>query len=455
MRTDHGSLRWLLNLKNPEGQLARWIEVLTTYDMDIQHRPGTQHRNADALSRHSCGQCKDKEMKDTIHAVNNEELINCSRSGELLEERSLKELQQSDKDISMVRKLMDNNRQPDTAVLSSASSTVKALWSQRQKLVIENDMMYRRWDDEKGVTLQAIVPLSERRKILSFCHDQPTSGHLGVRKTLSKVRQSYYWPGLQRDVRHYISGCEKCQMSKNPIKAPRAPMQIQGAGRPIERTATDILGELPMTECGNRYILVVSDYFTKWTECFAIPNMEARTVADKIVREVITRFGVPTMIHSDQGKQFEGHLFTEMCKMLNVKKTRTTPYHPQSDGMVERFNKTLVRMLKTYVNDHQSDWDEYLPYVTMAYRSVEHETTGCSPNYLMLGREVQTPLDIMYEMPARIKSTPANQWAWELKEKMEVAHRIVRENISEAMLRQKSLHDRKVSWEKFKKDDEV
>ena len=242
-------------------------------------------------------------------------------------------------------------------------------------------------------------------------------------------------------------------MSKNPFKTPRAPKQIQGAGRPMERIATDILGELPMTECGNSYILVVSDYFTKWTECFAIPNMEARTVADKIVREVITRFGVQTMIHSDQGKQFEGHLFTEMWKMLNVKKTRTTPCHPQSDGMVERFNKTLVRMLKTYVNDHQSDWDEYLPYVTMAYRSVEHETTGCSSNYLMLGGEVQTPLDIMYEMPASVKSIPANQWAWELKEKMEVAHRIVRENISEAMLRQKSLHDRKSSWEKFKKDD--
>lgn len=123
----------------------------------------------------------------------------------------------------MVRKLMDNNRQPDTAVLSSASSTIKALWSQRQKLVIENDMMYRRWDNEKGVTLQAIVPLSERRKILSFCHDQPTSEHLRVRKTSSKVRQSYYWPGLQQDARHYISGCEKCQMSKNPIKTPRAP----------------------------------------------------------------------------------------------------------------------------------------------------------------------------------------------------------------------------------------
>ena len=98
-------------------------------------------------------------------------------------------------------------------------------------------------------------------------------------------------------------------MSKNPVKTPRAPMPIQGAGRPMERIATDILGELAVTECGNRYILAVSDYITNLTECCAIPNMEARTVADKIVREVITRFGVPTMIHSDQGKQFEGHHF--------------------------------------------------------------------------------------------------------------------------------------------------
>lgn len=141
--------------------------------------------------------------------------------------------------------------------------------------------------------------------------------------------------------------------------------------------------------------------------------------------------------------------------MLNIKKTRTTPYHPQSDGMVDRFHRTLVRMLKTYINEHQSDWDDYLPYVTMAYRSVKYETTGCSPNSFMLGREVQTHLDIMYEMLASIKSIPAIRWASESKEKMEAAHRIARGNIAGTLLRQKSLHDRNVSKEKFNKEDEV
>ena len=453
VRTDHGSLRWLLNFKNPEGQLARLIEVLSIYDMEIQHRPGTQHKNADALSRHSCGQCRGKEMKETLSAMSDGNETN--RQQDVTSKESLKELQQSDKEISTVTQWIKGDINPERSAMSSQGSVVKALWAQRQMLVIENEILYRKWEDQKGTILQAIVPLSERRKVLSYCHDHQTAGHLGIKKTLSKVRQSYYWPGLQRDVRHYVAGCEKCQKSKGPLKKPRAPMQIVGASRPMERIATDILGELPITDKGNRYILVVSDYYTKWTEAFSMPNMEARTVADIIVREVVSRFGVPYIIHSDQGRQYESQLLLEMCKVLHIKKTRTTPYHPQSDGMVERINKTLVRMLKSYINNHQSDWDEHLPFLTMAYRSAEHETTGFSPNYLMLGREVSTPLDIMYEMPSSIRSIPENQWAWALKEKLEEAYSCVRNHVPGAMLRQKSLHDLKLSWQKFNKDDEV
>ena len=144
-----------------------------------------------------------------------------------------------------------------------------------------------------------------------------------------------------------------------------------------------------------------------------------------------------------------------MCKLLHVKKTRTTPYHPQSDGMVERYNKTLLSMLRTLVDDNQRNWDELLPYVLMAYRSVDHETTGCTPNYLMLGREVSTPLDISHEMPTSIKAIPQNQWAWELKEKLETAHTLVRKQTSQSMKRQKSIHDRKLSWQKFSPGDHV
>ena len=151
----------------------------------------------------------------------------------------------------------------------------------------------------------------------------------------------------------------------------------------MERIAVDIAGPFPVSNKGNKYILVVQDYFTKWVECFPMSNMEAGTVAKIVVEEVVTKFGIPNKIHSDQGRQFESELFKEMCKLLQIEKTRTTAYHPQSDGMVERFNRTLASMISMFVDENHSDWDELLPYMTMAYRATEDETTGiCHPTYL-------------------------------------------------------------------------
>ena len=155
-------------------------------------------------------------------------------------------------------------------------------------------------------------------------------------------------------------------------------------------------------------------------------------------------------IHSDQGRQFESALFKEMYKLLQIEKTRTTAYHPQSDGMVERFNRTLASMISMFVNENHSDWDELLPFLTMAYRATEHETTGISPNLLMLGRVTSTPLDIAFEMPAAIKSIPANQWVWELQERLERAHKVVRDQTGKSINRQKRYHDSKLSFQALK-----
>ncbi|XP_056020434.1 uncharacterized protein LOC130054495 [Ostrea edulis] len=183
--------------------------------------------------------------------------------------------------------------------------------------------------------------------------------------------------------------------------------------------------------------------------------MEAQTVAKIVTNEVICRFGCPVTIHSDQGRQYESFLFAEVCKLLQIRKTRTTSYHPQSDGMVERFNKTLATMLSAYVDENHRDWDESLPYVMMAYRASQHESTGYSPNMLMLGREVTTPLEIMFDMPSSWKEVPRNEWVWILKDRMERAHALVRRHAEGAMFRQKHYHDMKMSYEKFKEGDKV
>ena len=122
----------------------------------------------------------------------------------------------------------------------------------------------------------------------------------------------------------------------------------------MERIAADIFGELPTTEKGNIYILVVSDYFTKWTASFAMLN-GTQTAGRIIVEELVTRFGVPAAIHSNQGRQLESILFTELCQLLGIHKTHTTQYNPQSDGMVERFNRTLTAMLSAFLYEHHND----------------------------------------------------------------------------------------------------
>jgi transposase InsO family protein len=163
--------------------------------------------------------------------------------------------------------------------------------------------------------------------------------------------------------------------------------------------------------------------------------MEAKTVAELLVEEVIVRFGTPCASHTDQGVQFESIFFQEMCRLLQIQKTRTTSYHPQSDGMVERNNITILTMLSAFVKEHQNDWDEHLPYISMAYRAAEHETTRITPNYMMLVREVTTPLDIQYCMPRSIAHILQNRWAWILKDRMEETHKHVRENVKGAMHR--------------------
>ena len=128
----------------------------------------------------------------------------------------------------------------------------------------------------------------------------------------------------------------------------------------MQIVAVDILGPLPESEAGNSYILVAGDYFTKWMEAYAIPNQETATIAKKLVDEMFCRFSPPEQLHSDQGRQFESTLMKEICDILKIKKTRTSAYHPQCDGLVERFNRTLLSMLSTTTKDHPFNWENQI-----------------------------------------------------------------------------------------------
>ena len=170
------------------------------------------------------------------------------------------------------------------------------------------------------------------------------------------------------------------------------------AAYPFEKIAIDLMGPLPETPTGNKHLLVVCDYFSKWVELLALPDIRAETVAERLVEDVFSRLGMPVCLHSDQGKQFESSLFQELCRLLGIHKTRTTPYHPQSDGLVERANCTVQNVLAAYVSDHQRDWDCYLAQTQLAYNTSQHSSTGYTPYFLLFGREARLPLSILVDL---------------------------------------------------------
>ena len=189
------------------------------------------------------------------------------------------------------------------------------------------------------------MPKLLRRVAFLQLHDTLTSGHLGINKTIDRLRQTFYWSGLQEDAKRWCSACDMCASRQGSPRMPRAPLSKYTVGAPAERIAADIMGPLPTTESGHKYILLVVDYFTKWPEAFPLPNQEAATVAEVLVKEYVCRYGVPLSLHSDQGRNLESHLIQEKCSILGISKTRTTPLHPQSDGLVERMNCTLEPQL--------------------------------------------------------------------------------------------------------------
>ena len=247
---------------------------------------------------------------------------------------------------------------------------------------------------------------------------------------------------MREDIRLYIHNCEPCNKAKRPKPKPHAALNSYLAGHPMDRVAMDIIGPLPKTQQGNKYILVIGDHFTRWMDAYAIGDQTSHTIAGKLVKEFMCRFGIPLDIHTDQGKHFDSQLVHDICKLLQVKKTRSTAYHPESNGLIEKFNQTLGQLIRTHVLENQ-DWDEDIDLLMAAYRSTKHPATGYSPNYMMLGREVYSPLELQFPIRNNHIShlTDQHRYAVELQERLSKCYLEARTKLKETAERQKRDYD--------------
>ena len=176
-------------------------------------------------------------------------------------------------------------------------------------------------------------------------------------------------------------------MKKSPRNRHRAPLLSKPVENAFDRVAVDCLGPFPRSNAGNRYVVVFTEYLTRSPEAFAVPNIDARTIANLLVEKILAHHGAPRTLLSDRGTNFLSTLVRSVCDLINTKKVNTTAYHPQSDGIVQRFNHTLCQSISMYVISDQKDWDNYLAEILFAYRVSPHDTTGESSFFLLYGRE--------------------------------------------------------------------
>lgn len=244
-----------------------------------------------------------------------------------------------------------------------------------------------------------VIPLLFIETVLHYCHADVLSAHVGQKKTMEKVRKHAYWHGWKRDVVEYVRACETCGSGKGYRPWRNGLMQrmpVQQLSGPFSLLVVDAVGPLIETPRGNKYILVFADYFTRWVEAFAVAALDTITFVNTMIDGVISRHGVPERLLSDRGSNFTSELARSLYETLGIKKLFGAAYHPQTQGLVERFNGTLIGMLKMYVGETQKDWDLYLPRVLFAYRTSYHEALKDSPFFCLYGREPVLPLDLAF-----------------------------------------------------------
>ena len=383
LRTDHSSLRWLQKLKNEDGMLARWYLLLGQFSVTFEYRPGSQHANADGMSR-QCGQCRrpdcpvsaadlpatdvetqsllmyqpfaSSEMGDSMDADLLPELSGETWVASALLEELTADLPTAGSDIDLIAASRDDSTLG--TVRSWLQSGSVPPWSACAGLSLRTPLLaITIRNPVRGHGKSPLAPPSEASQlVVRRFHDSLFAGHLGVTRTVFRLQNRVYWPGIRRDVRTYIASCTICLARKSPCPR-RAPMGHVEVGHRWDRVAMDLLDMSVTTTRGNRYVLVIVDCFSRWTEACPLPDKTAQSVADAFFSQIVCRFGMTIVIHSDQGREFENRIMQELCILCGSHKTRMTLYHPESDGLVERFNRTLLMMLAIFVSKNREDWD--------------------------------------------------------------------------------------------------
>ena len=482
VRTDNNPLTYVLTTAKLNAVGHRWLAALSTYEFDLQYRPGRQNTDADLLSRNMFDEEKLDEWvtipEDCIKSICH--CVGVQLSGHVryvdqlgaapgcvpdiysfptqlratsLDQVSRQELKEAQEQDDLIGPTIQAVKSGKWFGSTEPSQGLTCMKRELGKLTMKDGLLCRLAKRAGGEeVVQLALPKQYQEVVLRSLHDD--LGHLGVERTINLIRSRFFWPKMSVDVETYIKNCGQCVTYKSPCQRAAALQQISSSG-PMDLVCIDFLSMEPDSK-GISNVLVVTDHFTRYAQAFPTRSQKAHVVAKVLLEKFFVHYGLPARIHSDQGRDFESRLIREMLGILGIRKSRTTPYHPQGDPQPERFNRTLLSMLGTLNQGKKRSWSQHVSYLVHAYNSTKCDSTGYSPYYLMFGREARLPVDLCFgTSPEGVEDACQERYVMQLKKDLQEAYKLATEVSDKRHLRNKRLYDKTVRVQSLEVGDRV
>ena len=365
--TDHSAVRAVLETPNPSGKHARWWSKVFgsgVRRLEIIYRPGKENANADALSRAPCGE----EPTEPIVADVQVSVVQTKDmdAAELLQlgptvqgSDSFCTEQRKDPEVLEMVSYLSSGHLPDD------EKAAKKIVLQSSLFTLVNGVLYY-LDPKRADRKRCVVPRHLHQSIIEENHSGPMGGHFSGERLYKALSRHWWWPKMYSEVVSHCSSCPQCAMVNSSGRVSKPPLHPIPVQRVFQIVGVDVM-DLPKTAAGNKHVVVFQDFLSKWPFVFAVPDQKSERIARLLAEEVIPVFGVPEALLSDRGTNLLSHLMKDLCQMLGIRKLNTTSYHPQCDGMVERFNRTLKTILRKHAGTFGNQWDRYLSGVLWAY----------------------------------------------------------------------------------------
>ena len=389
--TDHQALKWLLGATDVSGRLARWRLRLSEFSFSVEYKKGLKNTIADAMSRLATTGLDDTPIDDEIPTfdVNGVEFDN---SSEIIDDEDLLDVITSelpDIDVNDVEPML-TALTPEDIVRSQNNDPFCIAQKQR----IDRKQRTRFYVDAYGQLTrkspdnftQIVVPKELQLKVLQLAHHSRVAGHPGGSRLYSTLRRNFYWRTMSIDCYNTVRSCTKCARDRVRHRQHARFLKLFPPERPLQYVAIDILGPLPMTARKNRYLLVISDRFSKMTQTVPLTKVTGLSVARAFCDKWMFPYGPPEQLLSDRGGQFTGNFFKSLCNIVGIRQAFTSAYHPQTNGQVERFNRTILAGIRAFCSEEGRDWDLYTSALTYGYNSTVHRAIGMTPFELVLSQ---------------------------------------------------------------------